>query len=179
MINSICLLLEEAGLEKSRIKLEYSKFLYANPEQIFVLSSFTNEDELSSGWKNTAHEVAVTIQSKLSDELDSLRWDIYLIYVVNDLVSPHLKAEIENSRLYFRKLVIFKGEEVPIENRLPLGILGHLHFNEKLTLFDDYSFLEEFKKNVSPEVQKELGDDFFIDPKSNLEILKSKYGGEL
>lgn len=176
MIEKLRELLERAGYSQIPMSLDHVQAVLGSAEQLFAISVYTSAEQLKNGWQSAAHEVASTIQAQLTSELDGLRWDLYLLYLVDGGLDSELRSEIENSRLYFRKLVFTESDQ-PFENRLPLGIGSTLETRQELILFDDVAFLREFSEVVPQEVITRLGDRFFTDGYNSLGNLEKQFSG--
>ncbi|WP_420489008.1 ABC-three component system middle component 1, partial [Neobacillus vireti] len=76
----------------------------ASPKGIYGFVEFETEDELIQKWEDCSYELSTKVQAKLSEHLDNLRWDIYLILIVNSNISPLSRKVIENDRKFFKKI---------------------------------------------------------------------------
>ncbi|MFV5685093.1 ABC-three component system middle component 1 [Flavobacterium sp. GB2R13] len=59
--------------------------------------------EENDNWEKISEEVALKYQSKISDTVD--KWNIYIIYLCQDIATKELKNKIENNRFSNRKIV--------------------------------------------------------------------------
>ena len=73
-----------------------------NISVFFVLAnSFTLSEEKL--WENISKEIALKYQTKLESIYE--KWNLYIIYVTNDIVPKELKNKIENDKFSSRKIV--------------------------------------------------------------------------
>ncbi|HEU4962622.1 MAG TPA: ABC-three component system middle component 1 [Bacilli bacterium] len=151
--------------------------VYASPQHLYTLVHCASEQELQTRWENVAEHVAVTIQSRLTGALSDLRWDIYLLYVVEEpQITAALQKQIENDRRFCRKLVL-AGEDGPDFARLPLFF--EVSEGQGGVMFAERDFLAEMKACLSAETAACLGDDFFTGRlRSADELVRHLTGGD-
>ncbi len=146
-------------IKLDQLHFNYLNAIYVSPEQIYGFIQFDNEDELRGGWEKAADELAVKLQSRLTQELKMLKWDIYLIIaVMQDQIDTSFRKLIENDRHYFRKIVITKND-APYINRIPFVL--DLTSNKELLIFNDNEFFEEFRECLKQSTLSKLPQDFF------------------
>lgn len=68
----------------------------------FVLANSSTIAE-SESWKKISEEIAMKFQSQLETVYE--KWNLYIIYVMNDIASKELKNQIENDKFSSRKIV--------------------------------------------------------------------------
>lgn len=73
-----------------------------NISVFFILanSSILSKESL---WENVSKEIALKYQSKLETVYE--KWNLYIIYITNDVTSKELKNRIENDKFSSRKIV--------------------------------------------------------------------------
>ena len=150
--------------------------VFASPEQLYAIVTCATEAELGQRWESAAEQVAVTVQSRLSGRLADLRWDIYLLFVVEEgAAGPGLRKQIENNRRYCRKIVL-TAEDRPLTARLPLFL--EVQESQQGVLFDEGDFLKELRACLPEQVAARLGDDFFAKGmRETAELVKRLTGG--
>jgi len=156
MINQVIEYFENNDLfyKFDNIKLNFLTQVFGSPQQIFGIAIYDNESLLRENWKKAGDEFAVNIQSQLSGPLYSLKWDMYLILVVESKVENiELCKQIENDRMYFKKIVLAENLE-EFNRKLPIEL--KLDNSDQLDFFSDKQFLVELKKIVSSEVAERL-----------------------
>jgi|SRR5699024_9743360 len=171
MINDLYLLFENYKKFKKFTRLEFSYLdkVYASPEQVFGIAFFETEDQLLENWEKAADELAVKIQGRLNGNLRDLKWDIYLILLINqpDILIVNRKV-IENDRRYFKKIILTTKDR-PFSNKLPLTL--DIHLEDELIVFNDYHFLQELKNHLETEVIEKMGSRFFEGEISEKDLL--------
>ncbi|MEX6702314.1 ABC-three component system middle component 1 [Peribacillus frigoritolerans] len=156
---------KDAFIEFQNIELDLLKFVFGSPQQIFGIALFEDEDNLQRDWEKVSQEFAVRIQSQLVASLYNLKWDMYLILVIQTNIEDiELCKHIENDRMYFKKIVIAKNLE-EIQSKLPIEL--ELKNSDQLEVFSDKQFLDELRKAVPPEVANRL--DFGIYEKQSID----------
>lgn len=113
---------KDTFIEFQNTELNLLKFVFGSPQQIFGIASIENENSLKSDWEKVSQEFAVRIQSQLVESLYNLKWDMYLILVVQtDIENIEFCKHIENDRMYFKKIVIAKNLG-KFERKLPIEL---------------------------------------------------------
>ncbi|MFE5365776.1 ABC-three component system middle component 1, partial [Bacillus cereus] len=102
------------------VQLMYLDYLYVSHQGIYGLKTFKNVEELKKDWEYVQLEFATKIQRKLSGGVSDLRWDMYLVFYIEDEISINTRKIIENDKTFFRKLIITPNEI--IENKLLLTL---------------------------------------------------------
>ncbi|MFD6442536.1 ABC-three component system middle component 1 [Peribacillus sp. NPDC060186] len=172
MIDELISLFTEEGkfLKFTEIDFAYINFVYASPEQLFGISTFETEDQLIDNWEHAADELAVKIQGRLSGELRSLKWDMYLILLVlKDEVQIENRKKIQNNRQYFKKIILTRGD-YPFTDKLPITI--DIKQENEFILFNDLHFLQELKSHLSQKTVERIGEDFFQGNSTNENFYK-------
>ncbi|WHY84011.1 hypothetical protein QNH39_15100 [Neobacillus novalis] len=152
-------------IEFQNIELNLLKFVFSSPQQIFGIAVFEDEDILQRDWEKVSQEFAARIQSQLVASLYNLKWDMYLILVIQTNIEDiELCKHIENDRMYFKKIVIARNLE-EFQRKLPIEL--ELDNSDQLEVFSDKQFLDELKKVVPSEMANRL--DFGIYEKQSIE----------
>ncbi|MCK0125840.1 hypothetical protein MWU76_15725 [Gelidibacter sp. F2691] len=73
-----------------------------NISVLFVYGS-SQDIEKNDIWEKISQVVALKYQSKITDVVD--KWNIYIIFICQDIASKELKNKIENNRFSNRKIV--------------------------------------------------------------------------
>lgn len=73
--------------------------------KISVFFVLTNSSSLreSESWKKISEEIALKYQTKLDTVYE--KWNLYIIYITNDIAPKELKNQIENDKFSSRKIV--------------------------------------------------------------------------
>jgi len=151
--------------EFENIDLNLLNYIFASPQQIFGISVLENEINLIKNWEKVSQEFAVRIQSQLKDTLYNLKWDMYLILVVETTIREiETCKQIENDRMFFKKFVISKDMK-DFMKKLPIDL--EIDNSEELHTFSDKEFLSELKKIISTEIVERI--DFTIYENSSIE----------
>ncbi|MBK5503249.1 hypothetical protein JFT97_01450 [Bacillus sp. TH12] len=130
------------------------KYIFGSPQQIFGITVFEDENSLQRDWEKVSQEFAVRVQSQLVESLYDLKWDMYLILVVQKNIEDiELCKRIENDRMYFKKIVIAENLG-DLKRKIPVEL--ELENSDQLEVFSDIQFLEELRKVVSSEVALRL-----------------------
>ncbi|MBW3111596.1 hypothetical protein KYJ26_07130 [Bacillus sp. MCCB 382] len=154
--------------------------VYASTQGIYGFVELENEVELTARWEECSYELATRVQAKLPNSIDNLRWDIYLIFLVNDITSPLQRKLIENDRRFFRKIVI-PNNEVNL-NRLPFMFDFIKQFQSKrLVIHQEKMFLNSLKSVLPESATRLLGESFFqngeeIDSDGIYQLIKKAEG---
>ncbi len=137
--------------------------IYATAEQMFIIATFSSAAELAATWENLNCLVAYELQSILEGDFDGLRWDIYLLLVIdNGEVSLELARAIEGDRKFFRKIVITNHDDSMLEDRLPVAFsIENDAIIENSKMFGDEHFFLHLKQCLSPQAVSRLGSSFF------------------
>ena len=161
MIDKLNSLFNEQGrfFKFTEIDFDYINVVYGSPEQLYGISIYENEQQLIENWEHAADELAVKIQGRLSGQLKPLKWDMYLILLVQaEEIKVDIHKKIENNRLYFKKIILTK-KDYPFVNKIPLNI--QIKQENEFILFNDFHFLQELKSYLSPTTIERVGNDFF------------------
>ena len=151
--------------EFENIDLNLLNYIFASPQQIFGISVLENEIDLITSWEKVSQEFAVRIQSQLKDTLYNLKWDMYLILVVETTIKEiEICKQIENDRMFFKKFVISKDMK-DFMKKLPIDL--EIDNSEELHTFSDKEFLNELKKIISTEIVERI--DLTIYENSSIE----------
>ncbi|MCR6784045.1 ABC-three component system middle component 1 [Bacillus thuringiensis] len=141
---------KEKFIEFQNIELDLLKFIFGSPQQIFGITVFEDESSLQRDWEKVSEEFAVRIQSQLVASLYDLKWDMYLILVVQKNIEDiELCKHIENNRMFFKKIVLAENLG-DLKRKLPIEL--ELENLDQLEVFSDSQFLKELKKVVPSEV---------------------------
>ncbi|HFK1716340.1 ABC-three component system middle component 1 [Bacillus cereus] len=152
--------------EFKNMQFNWLKSVFSSPQQIFGIAVFEKEADLRRDWEKVSEEFAIKVQSRLEDSLYNLKWDMYLLLVVqNDSVDIELCKHIENNRMYFKKIVAAKNLG-GFERKLPIEL--DIKNSGQLEVFSDKQFLDELRKIVSSEVANRL--DFELYERHSIDI---------
>lgn len=150
--------------EFNQLEVTSLKKIFGSPKQIFAIASFDDENQLQVGWQKASEEFAVRIQSQLVDTLYNLKWDMYLVLIVeSEIQDKDLSKSIENDRRFFKKIVLTKNEK-NFEKKLPIEL--DMVNSDNLEFFSDREFLIELKKVIKIETFNRM--DFSIYEKTSL-----------
>lgn len=134
--------------------------VYAAKQGIYGFVEYQTEQELIENWESCSYELATKIQARLPESIDNLRWDIYLIYLLNDSISPLIRKIIENDRRFFKKIVMSK-KEMDL-NRLPFMFdFSSKKDNVETVIHQDKIFLESLNNLLSEKGRRVLGEKLF------------------
>ncbi|WP_371747643.1 ABC-three component system middle component 1 [Terribacillus sp. DMT04] len=161
MINAIKRILEDE-LNAIEIKKSWSSLnnVYATPQGIYGLVEFANIEKMENEWENCAAELATRVQAQLQNGIDNLRWDIYLIMLVDNNIPTLLRKVIENDRRYFKKIVI-NSRELDL-NRLPFIFDFNItSIGAELLIQQESMFLKSLRNTLSDKSKKVFGEEFF------------------
>jgi hypothetical protein len=88
----------------------------------------TNNNNLESNWK----KINSALSELINEYLDSSfkKWNVYIIYVVTDLVSKELKYKIENNTFFARKIVENNYSLELTDENIEKLISEHIMFND-------------------------------------------------
>lgn len=93
--------LDRKGIEHGKIlcwSKEHESF------QLYVFSAiFETKSKLEEVWQSLNDEIAINFQSSLEKEIEA--WNIYLIFLIKEIVPKELKYKIEQDKFSCRKLV--------------------------------------------------------------------------
>lgn len=162
MIDSLIgyLLINDEGVVIDK-EWSYIDEAVATPMGIYGFKKFKNEEELKRDWINCSYELSTKVQANLSEELDNFRWDIYLIFYVEDQISTINRKLIENDKKFFRKIVLNNFDK-DIE-RVPFIFSGKKSENvqEVEIYIENLIFLKTLKETLDYSTIQILGEDFF------------------
>jgi len=136
---------------------QFLDFVYVSNKSIYGLKEFDTIDNLEDEWESCQMEFATRIQARLEDSYDGFRWDMYLIFFINEEVSSITRKHIENNRMYFRKIVISHNEI--IEERLPFILSFNDSFNA--FIYGHNHFLLKLEEELTNQEIGKIGRDFF------------------
>lgn len=167
-----------------QIQLRHVEAIYASPQHLFAIASYRSEAELLQNWSRAAHMLAFKVQRNMPLALDALRWDMYLLLVVEaEQVSAEVQKLIENNRFYFRKIVLSRDEleeEAVLCDRLPLLFqedqLEVAEERASTLWFEERHFLQKLAESVGEEQVEQLGADFFLKGARDRDELLARLG---
>lgn len=151
--------------ENEGVKIEkhwsYIDDVIATPMGIYGFKTIKDEIELKTHWLNCSYELSTKVQANLLEELDDFRWDIYLLFYVEEKVSTTARKLIENDRKFFRKIVLNNSDKD--KQRIPFMFSNqkYLGIQEENFYLENSVFFEELKGKLESSKIQELGDDFF------------------
>lgn len=141
-------------IEFKKIELDSLEIVFASPQQIFGIALFEDEDSLKRGWGKASEEFAVRIQSQLVESLYNLKWDMYLILVIEtNIENVELCKRIENDRMFFKKIIIAKNLG-KFQRKLPIEF--EVENSDQLEVFSDKQYLDELRKVITSELAERL-----------------------
>lgn len=70
---------------------------------VLFVYGLSKDLEENDNWEKISEEIALKYQSKISNVVD--KWNIYIVYVCQDIAKKELKNKIENNRFSNRKIV--------------------------------------------------------------------------
>jgi ribosomal protein S17E len=115
----------------------------------FVLTNSSSLRE-SESWKKISEEIALKYQTKLETVYE--KWNLYIIYVTNDIAPKELKNQIENDKFSSRKIVedfyngVFDNDEA---NRLIIKHITNSDLKEIVDKTQEVTISEFVPKNKS------------------------------
>lgn len=140
-----------------------------------IMSVFvkTNNSNLESNWK----KINSALSELINEYLDSSfkKWNVYIIYVVTDLVSKELKYKIENNTFFARKIVEDKYILELTDENIEKLISEHIMFND--LKINSTQPQQQTYSSVS-EIYQKLKDVDTINQTQINEMLKSLEGVE-
>ena len=161
---------KDTFIEFKNIELDLLEVVFCSPQQIFGIARFKDEESLRRYWEKVSHEFAVRVQSQLVASLYNLKWDMYLILVIqNSIKDIELCKQIENDRMYFKKIVI-SSDLKEFQRKLPIEL--ELKNSDQLEVFSDNQFLEELRKIIPLELANRL--DILLYEKYSIEEANAK-----
>ncbi|OOV29145.1 hypothetical protein BXU11_04265 [Flavobacterium sp. LM5] len=113
----------------------------------FVLTNSSSLRE-SESWKKISEEIALKYQTKLDTVYE--KWNLYIIYITNDIAPKELKNQIENDKFSSRKIVEdcygkeFNDDEA---NRLIIKHITNSDLKEIVDATQEVTILEYIPKN--------------------------------
>lgn len=141
---------------------QFLDYIYISNKSIYALKEFNTVSCLEDEWESCQMEFATRVQAKLGDSYDGFRWDMYLIFFINEEVSSTDRKYIENNRMYFRKIVISNNEI--IEERLPFDLTYKDSFGA--LIYGHSHFLLRLKEQLIDQTIERMGNDFFSGEKN-------------
>lgn len=135
---------------------------YYEKQLILVIKKFDTHKELEENYLRVLDKVAAHIQDKIEDELDKLRWNIYLLFIIREDMSREkqrkLIKEIEIDKYCCKKYVLSnmdtKEINKEIEGKLPIFINLKKMLTEskdEIEINDNNEIKDESKKNNNTE----------------------------
>ncbi|OAS23686.1 ABC-three component system middle component 1 [Paenibacillus oryzisoli] len=153
----------QKGLQKlSDLRIRHIDELYFSAQQIYGISCYESESQMAKQWERAAYQFAYRVQNQMPRELDDLRWDMYLVLYVDEIISNELKKRIESNRFFFRKIVLTHADLERLSEKLPLGFSINVQdqWPERLW-FDDRHFLMQWQACVKGSTRERLDQALF------------------
>lgn len=153
------------------INYEFVNYVFASADQIIAISNFEDSKSLETHWEQAVIELAVNVQSRLEGDYDSLRWDVYMLFNIEDGVAPlELAVRIENDRRFFRKIIIDSSKSIE-HSKLPILFL-HATDNENGNyLFNNADFMEQLGNSLQGNARNLLSPLFYFKGEIDSKIL--------
>lgn len=163
---------------------------YYKKKLILVIKKFDTYRELKENYYKILDKVAAHIQDKIEDELDNLRWNIYLAFIISEKSygTNELEAikEIEMDKYCCKKYVLsnidLKEINEVIEERIPI-FLNLEKIKSKKEVEENNNLLEKEELQIPKSIEnyllnekKSLDDFLKLDFDSN--IIDLIYTGE-
>lgn len=162
---------------------------YYEKKLILVIKKMQTYKELEDDYCKVLDKIAAHIQDKIEDELDNLRWNIYLVFIVDEKIEKekHKKiiAEVENDTYCCKKYVLSNINSSKInkviEENIPIFInLENIKSKKEDELKGNKSKIEikmpHFIENYLKNENKKLDD--FLSLTFDDSMIDSIYGGE-
>lgn len=140
-----------------------------------IMSVFvkTNNSNLESNWKRINSALSELINEYLDSSFK--KWNVYIIYIVTDLVSKELKYKIENNTFFARKIVEDNYSSDFTDENIEKLISEHIMFND-LQINSTQTAQEEYSSES--EIYQKFKDVDTINQTQIDEMLKSLEGAE-
>lgn len=106
----------------SEVFLKYNVEAWIKPQQNYDINIFTvllsDNNELNECWEELTNSIAVHFQSLLEKDIEI--WNIYVLFLVKEVVDKELKYKIEQDKYSSRKIVyddfnIIKNESLDLQ----------------------------------------------------------------
>lgn len=115
--------------KKSNIFRRYEIKAWIKPQKTYEITIFTilvkNSVDLLNSWEALTNDIAIHFQSELTKNIE--RWNIYVVFLINELVSKELKYHIEQDKFSSRK-IIFDNLDLTPNNSKDLNIVSLLDY---------------------------------------------------
>lgn len=109
----------------SEVFSQYNVNAWVKAQQKYEINIFTvlldDNDQLSECWEELTNGIAVHFQGLLEKDIEI--WNIYVLFLIKEVVDKELKYKIEQDKYSSRKIVC-DGFEVNKEEALDLQIKG-------------------------------------------------------
>lgn len=140
-------LLDNINLHDIDIKL-YKRHMEGQYYSWILCCGFLNADSLLSNWTSIVNGAALYIQAELENAIE--RYNLYIVFFVNNEVTGELKMQIEQDKYSSRKLII--SEPLPSSTNEINERIDKLLFNVKPVdkHLDEEILLEEWLAEVDP-----------------------------
>lgn len=136
-----------------------------------------NEELLNSLWKRIRDYIAVYFQTTMESEFE--RWNLYLIYVSEKIISKELKYKIENDRISSRKIVVDHFMEEFNDKSISAIIKKYIDYTFLLPDEDMESYDSYISKSIIYRLVSEKITSSFKNRDREIERLYSKIKDEL
>ncbi|MGG0033333.1 ABC-three component system middle component 1 [Priestia megaterium] len=91
----------------SKVIGKYDVKAWIKPQGSYKINIFTitlnNSDELKKIWEIITNDIAIHFQSELEKNIE--RWNIYVVFLINEPIEKELKYQIEQDKYSSRKII--------------------------------------------------------------------------
>lgn len=165
--------IENEHITKFKTMYELDDIQVIETNNIMSVFVKTNNSNLESNWK----KINSALSELINEYLDSSfkKWNVYIIYIVTDLVSKELKYKIENNTFFARKMVEDNYSSDFKDENIEKLISEHIMFND-LQINSTQPAQEEYSSES--EIYQKFKDVDTINQTQIDEMLKSLEGAE-
>jgi hypothetical protein len=169
---SVCKI-ESESINEFKATYELDDMQVIETNNIICIFVKTNNCNLENNWK----KINSILSELINEYLDSSfkKWNVYIIYVVTDLVSKELKYKIENNTFFARKIVEDNYSSELTDEEIKKIISEHIIFND-LQINLTQPAQEEYSSES--EIYQKFKDIDTINQTQIDEMLKSLEGAE-
>ncbi len=118
-MNSFVIFQKEEIIENlkrsSKIMGKYDIKAWVKPQESYEINIFTitlnNSAQLKNSWEIITNDIAMHFQSELEKNIE--RWNIYVVFLINEPIKKELKYQIEQDKYSSRKIVCDNFNFIP------------------------------------------------------------------
>ena len=155
---------------KSNYDLNDLKVLKDNAyDLIIILINEKNSKKLEENWQKISNVLSESIEDELQVN-NFIRWNVYIIYILEEKVTKEVKYKIENNTFFARKIIEDRYKLDLKDENIQKLIEKHITFND-IKLINTSQTSDEY--NSESKVYLELKDLNDIDESKINEILNS------